>query len=56
VPLPSTGRPMLKKVPAAVAAERTKNSRRVEFQFFGLPLKFKGGSGSPVRAFAIVNE
>src|SRR5271169_6341928 len=29
VPLPSTGRPMLKKVPAAVAAERTRNSRRV---------------------------
>jgi kynurenine formamidase len=27
-----------------------------EFQFFGVPLKFKGGSGSPVRAFAIVNE
>lgn len=26
-----------------------------EFQFFGAPLKFKGGSGSPVRAFAIVN-
>jgi kynurenine formamidase len=26
-----------------------------EFQFFGVPLKFKGGSGSPVRAFAIVN-
>src|ERR1700690_450191 len=25
-----------------------------EFQFFGVPLKFKGGSGSPVRAFAIV--
>lgn len=25
-----------------------------EFQFFGAPLKFKGGSGSPVRAFAIV--
>src|ERR1700722_4061932 len=28
VPLPSTGRPMLKKAPAAVAAERTRNSRR----------------------------
>jgi kynurenine formamidase len=27
-----------------------------EFQFFGVPLKFKGGSGSPVRAFAIVND
>ena len=27
-----------------------------EFQFFGAPLKFKGGSGSPVRAFAIVQE
>jgi kynurenine formamidase len=26
-----------------------------EFQFFGVPLRFKGGSGSPVRAFAIVN-
>ena len=26
-----------------------------EFQFFGPPLKFKGGSGSPVRAFAILN-
>lgn len=25
-----------------------------EFQFFGVPLKFKGGSGSPVRAFAVV--
>ena len=25
-----------------------------EFQFFGVPLKFKGGSGSPVRAFALV--
>ncbi|MDX3929506.1 MAG: cyclase family protein [Shinella sp.] len=25
-----------------------------EFEFFGVPLKFKGGSGSPVRAFAIV--
>ena len=25
-----------------------------EVQFFGVPLKFKGGSGSPVRAFAIV--
>lgn len=27
-----------------------------EFEFFGVPLKFKGGSGSPVRAFAIVEE
>lgn len=27
-----------------------------EFQFFGAPLKIKGGSGSPVRAFAIVSE
>jgi kynurenine formamidase len=27
-----------------------------EFQFFGVPLKLKGGSGSPVRAFAIVDE
>ncbi len=27
-----------------------------EFQFFGAPLKFKGGSGSPVRAFAIVEN
>ena len=27
-----------------------------EFQSFGVPLKFKGGSGSPVRAFAIVNS
>lgn len=26
-----------------------------EFEFFGAPLKFKGGSGSPVRAFAILN-
>lgn len=25
-----------------------------EFEFFGLPLKFKGGSGSPVRAIAIL--
>ena len=29
VPLPRTGRPMLIKVPAAVATERTRNSRRV---------------------------
>ncbi len=27
-----------------------------EFQFFGVPLKFKDGSGSPVRAFAILGE
>ena len=27
-----------------------------EFQFFGVPLKFKGGSGSPVRAFAITAD
>ena len=27
-----------------------------EVQFFGVPLKFKGGSGSPVRAFAIVQD
>lgn len=27
-----------------------------EFQFFGPPLKFKDGSGSPVRAFAIVQS
>lgn len=27
-----------------------------EFQFFGVPIKFKGGSGSPVRAFAIVGS
>ena len=25
-----------------------------EFQFFGVPLKIKGGSGSPVRAFALL--
>ena len=25
-----------------------------EVQFFGVPLKFKGGSGSPVRAFALL--
>ncbi|MDN3519727.1 cyclase family protein [Aquisalimonas lutea] len=25
-----------------------------EFEFFGVPIKFKGGSGSPVRAFALV--
>ncbi|MGI9381865.1 MAG: cyclase family protein [Methyloligellaceae bacterium] len=27
-----------------------------EFEFFGVPIKFKGGSGSPVRAFAILEE
>ena len=27
-----------------------------EIQFFGVPLKFKGGSGSPVRAFAILTS
>lgn len=27
-----------------------------EFDFIGLPIKFKGGSGSPVRAVAIVEE
>jgi len=27
-----------------------------EFMFHGLPLKLKGGSGSPVRAYAIINE
>ena len=27
-----------------------------EFEFFGVPLRFKGGSGSPIRAFAIVND
>ena len=27
-----------------------------EFQFFGAPIKFKGGSGSPVRAFAILSD
>lgn len=26
-----------------------------EFQFFGAPIKFKGGSGSPVRAFAVLD-
>jgi kynurenine formamidase len=29
---------------------------RSEFQFFGVPLKVEGGSGSPVRAFAVVAE
>ena len=27
-----------------------------EFEFFGVPLKFKGGSGSPVRAFAMLDD
>ncbi|USS41711.1 cyclase family protein [Thermococcus aggregans] len=27
-----------------------------EFTFFGVPLKIKNGSGSPVRAFAIIKE
>ena len=27
-----------------------------EFEFIGLPIKFKGGSGSPVRAVAILEE
>ena len=27
-----------------------------QFEFIGLPIKFKGGSGSPVRAVAIINE
>lgn len=27
-----------------------------EFQFFGVPIKFKGGSGSPVRAFALLES
>jgi len=27
---------------------------RGEFQFSGVPLKVKGGSGSPVRAFAVL--
>jgi kynurenine formamidase len=27
-----------------------------EFMFYGLPLKFKGGSGSPVRAYAVLDE
>lgn len=27
-----------------------------EFEFYGIPLKLKNGSGSPIRAFAIVNE
>ena len=27
-----------------------------EFEFIRLPIKFKGGSGSPVRAVAVINE
>ena len=27
-----------------------------EFDFFGIPLKLKNGSGSPVRAFAVLEE
>ena len=27
-----------------------------EFEFFGVPIKFKGGSGSPIRAFAIIDD
>ena len=27
-----------------------------EFMFYGIPLRLKGGSGSPVRAFAVVKE
>ncbi|MBN43214.1 MAG: cyclase [Alphaproteobacteria bacterium] len=27
-----------------------------EFEFFGVPLRFKGGSGSPIRAFAVVED
>lgn len=27
-----------------------------EFMFYGIPLKFKGGSGSPVRAYAVIND
>ena len=27
-----------------------------EFEFIGLPIKFKGGSGSPVRAVALPDE
>ncbi len=29
---------------------------RGEFEFYGVPLKLKGGSGSPIRAFAVVDE
>jgi kynurenine formamidase len=27
-----------------------------EFEFFGVPLRFKGGSGSPIRAFAMIDD
>jgi len=27
-----------------------------EFEFFGMPIKFKGGSGSPVRAIALLDD
>ena len=27
-----------------------------EFQFYGIPLRLKNGSGSPVRAFAVIDE
>ena len=27
-----------------------------EFMFYGVPLRLKGGSGSPVRAFAVIEE
>lgn len=27
-----------------------------EFMFYGIPLRLKGGSGSPVRAFAVIDE
>ena len=27
-----------------------------EFEFIGLPIKFKGGSGSPVRAVALLDD
>ncbi len=27
-----------------------------EFMFYGIPLRLKGGSGSPVRAFAVIEE
>lgn len=27
-----------------------------EFEFSGVPIKFKGGSGSPVRAFAVIED
>ena len=30
--------------------------RGLEFTFFGLPLKIRGGDGSPVRAIALLKE